>query len=51
MKMTFLGLLILTLGSLSACTTVVKDPPSSTSTTTTESTVQRPVTTQTIRSN
>jgi len=49
MKTTFLGLLLVTLASLSACTTVVKEPPTATSTTTTESTVQRPVSTQTVR--
>jgi uncharacterized membrane protein len=47
MKTTLLCLVIVTLGSLSACTTVVKEPPASTQTTTTETTVHRPVSTDT----
>lgn len=49
MKPLFACLLLLTVGYLSGCTTVVKDP-ATTSTTTTETSVQRPVTTQTVRS-
>ena len=49
MKTTLLCLVIAALGSLSACTTVVKDPPATTQTTTTETTVHRPVTTQTVQ--
>jgi hypothetical protein len=50
MKITLLFLVIVTLGSLTACTTVVKEP-ATTSTTTTETTVHHPVTsdTQTVR--
>jgi uncharacterized protein YceK len=47
MKTTLLCLVLATLASLSACTTVVKEPPATTQTTTTETTVHRPVSTET----
>lgn len=47
MKISLLCLVIVTLGSLSGCKTVVQEPPTTTTTSTTETTIHHPVTTDT----